>query len=777
LFHEIFINKCVTRNLYLGINIIIRESMPRRIEYNVIGIISEPKRVEILKLLGSHGSLRFSEIKDELHLSREETSNLSYHIRILQGHGLIEKDIRTQQYVLTGLGRKILNLISEIESSMSYSSKLLVRTSKPGLEPFDPQKIVSSLIREAKLPRSLAEDIAREVESRLSKMPVKYLTSTFIREMVNAVLAERGLDDVRLQVMRLGLPVHDVHQIIFGDEKKIKSPKSIHYKLSSSMLRDYTLYRLFSKDIADAHSSGDIHIIDLEDWPLSVVNMSHDQHVLLNYKFDSDTEPFLPSIEDGSLNEVLMRITYLLSNFDQEVSGGQSIPFFNFLIAPYVQNLSDEKLVSYFRHFIYDLNNILTWRNKLTLSLGLHTDLPKGLEDLEVKINGELHMLSDYIDESHRVFNALITALSYNSSNSRPFPLPILHVYLESLSEESKSNLKRAVNLNLLGRSVTFINKLKTTQLNTIYTNDLYRLMLSSSNVIQRAIGSAVAINMPRLVMKSNLNENMLSSFLGDTIRSAIKVSESKNSLLELMSKNGTLPHILHEYKGSFYINNDNTFHIITPVGLREAMLLLTDTDYLFEPSAKSLLNKVLEEINKIIKEYSEQENIKILFAQNIRDEPTYRFSILDRKLYPKYYSMLMAKIKPGRYSNGFVEEWRIIDTQEFLALESEMDTFLPGGHVTKIWLGEPPPSIDIIVDHLIKTFTSYNINAIQYNRNFIFCRACGNLSGGIQSSCPICGARGKYLTYYAHVENGYQFITDDDTRLSVIERSSYELS
>lgn len=751
--------------------------MPRRIEYNVIGIISEPKRVEILKLLGSHGSLRFSEIKDALHLSREETSNLSYHMRILQGHGLIEKDLGTQQYILTGLGRKILNLISEIESSMSYSSKLLVRTSKPALEPFDPQKIVSSLIREAKLPRSLAEDIAREVESRLSKMPVKYLTSTFIREMVNSVLAERGLDDVRLQVMRLGLPVHDVHQTIFGNEKKIKSPRSIHYSLSSSMLRDYTLLRLFSKDIADAHSSGDIHIIDLEDWPLSVVNVSHDQYILLNYKFDNDVEPFLPSITNGSLNEVLMRIIYLISNFDQEVSSGQSIPFFNFLIAPYVRNLSDEELVSYFKHFIYDLNNMLMWRNKLTLSLGLHTDLPKGLEKLEIKINGELHTLSDYVDESHRVFNALIAALSNHSSNGRPFLLPILHVYLESLSNESKNNLKHAVNLNLSGSSVTFINKLKSTQLNTIYTNDLYRLILSRLNDIQQAIGSVVAVNMPRLVMKSNLNENMLSSFLGDTIRSVIKISESKNSLLELMSRNGTLPHVLHEYKGSSYINNDNTFHIITPVGLREAILLLTDTDYLFESSAKSLLSKILEEINKIIKEYSEQENIKVLFAQNIREEPTYRFSILDRKLYPKYYSMLMTSIKPGRYSNGFVEEWRMIDTQEFLSLESEMDIFLPGGHTTKIWLSEPPPTIDMIVNHLIKTFTSYNINAIQYNRNFVFCRACGSLSGGIQSSCPICGARGKYLMYYAHVENGYQFITDDNTRLSVIERSSYELN
>ncbi len=751
--------------------------MPRRIEYNVIGIISEPKRVEILKLLGSHGSLRFSEIKDKLHLSREETSNLSYHLRILQGYGLIEKDVGTQQYVLTGLGRKILNLISEIESSMSYSSKLLVRTSKLTLEPFDPQKIVNSLIREAKLPRSLAEDIAREVESRLSKMPVKYLTSTFIREMVNAVLVERGLDDVRLQVMRLGLPVHDVHQIISGDEKGVRSPKIIYYKLGSSMLRDYTLLRLFSKDIADAHSSGDIHIIDLDDWPLSVVNVSHDQRVLLNYRFDNDIEPFLPFVKGDSLNEALMRITYLLNSFDQEVSGGQSLPFFNFLIAPYVKNLSNDELVTYFRHFIYDINNTLTWRNKLTLSLGLHTDLPKKFENLEIIVNGEVHTLSDYVEEAHRVFNALITALSTPNFNGKPFLLPILHVYIESLSDESKNNLENAINLNLSGISVTFINKLKSAQLDTIYTNDLYRLALSHSDILQQAIGSIIAINMPRLVMKSNLNENMLSGLIGDVIRLAIKASASKNSLLELMTKNGVLPHILHEYRGASYINNDNTFHVITSVGLREAVLLLTDNDYLFESSTKSLLIRILNEINRIIKEYSEQESIKILFAQNIREEPTYRFSVLDRKLYPKYYSMLMASTKPGRYSNGFVEEWRIIGTQEYLSLESEMDQFLPGGHVTKIWLGEPSPTAETIMDHLTKTFSSYNISALQYNRNFVFCKACRNLSGGIQSSCPVCGARGKYLIYYAHVENGYQFITDDDIRLSVIERSSYELS
>lgn len=748
--------------------------MPRRIEYNVLGVVSEQKRAEILKLLGFYGSLRFSEIKEKLHLSKEETSNLSYHIRMLQSHGLIDKDLETSQYMLTGLGRKILDLINEIETSIKYS-KLLVRTSRPALEPFDSQKIVSSLIREAKLPRSLAEDIAREVEIKLSKMPIKYLTSTFIRELVNSILVERGLDDVRLQVMRLGLPVHDVHQIIFGTEKKIKNPRIMHYKLSTSILRDYTLLRLLSKDISDAHSSGDLHIIDVDEWALSTVDINHDTRILLNYKFD-DVNPFLFSNEIKSLNEALMRIIYLAYSFDQEISGGQSIPFFNFLLAPYVENIPDNELVTYFIYFIYNINNIFAWRNRLTLSLGLHTDVPKGFENSEIKIDGMVHTFSEYIDEAHRVFNAFINALSQLTSNSKPFVLPILHVYVESLSNDSKINLMNALKLNLLGHSVTFINKLKSTQLNTIYTNDLYRVTLSQLSTLQYDIASVTAINMPRIVMKSNLNENMISNFIGDIIRSSIKIAAAKNNLLELMIKNETLPYTLHEYKGAPYINNDNTFHVIAPVGLYEAILLLTDHDYFSDSSSRSLLIKILNETNKIIREYSEQENLKMLFAQNIREEPAQRFSILDRKLYPKYYSMLMASTKPGAYSNGLIEEWRIIDIQDLVTLDSEIDSFLFGGHTVKVLLGDEIPSTDTIMNHLSQIFSSYNVNALQYNRNFIFCRACKKLSIGIQKTCPVCGARGKYLIYYANIENGYQFVSDEDMRLSVIERATYEL-
>ncbi|MGC9069285.1 MAG: anaerobic ribonucleoside-triphosphate reductase [Thermoprotei archaeon] len=748
--------------------------MPRRIEYNIFGIVSEGKRIEILKLLGSYGSLRFSEIKEKLHLRQEETSNLSYHIRMLQSHGLIDKDLETSEYILTGLGRKVLELINEIETSMKYS-KLLVRTSKPALEPFDSQKIVSSLIREAKLPRSLAEDIAREAELRLSKMPIKYLTSTFIRELVNSILVERGLDDVRLQVMRLGLPVHDVHQTIFGNERKIKNPRLVHYKLSSSMLKDYTLLRILSKDLSDAHSSGDLHIIDLDEWPLSTVNINHDARILLNYRFD-DINSFLPSNEIKSLNNALMRITYMLYNFDQEVSGGQSLPFFNFLLAPYTRNIPDSELITYFIHFIYNINNIFTWRNKLTISLGLHTDLPKGFENLEIKIDGTVHTLNEYIDEAHRVFNAFISALLQLNSNGRPLILPIIHVYIESLSDDSKNNLMNAIKLSLTGHTVTFINKLRSSSLNTIYTNDFYKVALSHYNVLQYDIASVTAVNMPRLVMKSNLNESALPNFIGDVIRSATRIAASKNNLLELMIKNETLPYTLHEYKGAPYINNDNVFHVIVPVGLYEAIILLTDHDYFSDSSSRSLLIKILNETSKIIREYSEQENLKILFAQNIKEEPAYRFSILDRKLYPKYYGILMTSTKPGKYSNGLAEEWRIIDIQDLITLDSEIDPFLFGGHAIKIWLSDELSSQEIITDHLSKTFSSYNVSILQYNKNFVFCMACKRLSIGIQKTCPVCGARGKYLIYYANVENGYQFISDEDTKLSVIERTTHEL-
>ena len=60
-----------------------------------------------------------------------------------------------------------------------------VRTSKGLIEPFNRQKIISSLIHEARLEKTLAEEVALEVEIEIRHMDLEFISAPLIREIVN----------------------------------------------------------------------------------------------------------------------------------------------------------------------------------------------------------------------------------------------------------------------------------------------------------------------------------------------------------------------------------------------------------------------------------------------------------------------------------------------------------------------------------------------------------------------------------------------------------------
>jgi len=101
--------------------------------------------------------------------------------------------VKTKKYRLTELGKVMVSITEEIRERFLTRKKMLVRTSRLAMEEFDRNKIAESLVKEASVPLELAQKIARETEKRLSEFKTKYLTAPLIREIVNAILIEKGL--------------------------------------------------------------------------------------------------------------------------------------------------------------------------------------------------------------------------------------------------------------------------------------------------------------------------------------------------------------------------------------------------------------------------------------------------------------------------------------------------------------------------------------------------------------------------------------------------------
>ena len=174
-----------------------------------------------------------------------------------------------RRYNVTNLGRLILNLTRQIEEqSVIESGKIYVRTSKEMMEEFKPDKILQALVKEAGMPVDLAQKMTSEAEARLYKFQTSYLTAPLIREIVNALLIEHGYEEYRHKLTRIGLPIHDVTQMLKQSTRSDNGVSSLVTQTSKEVFSEYLLLNQLSRDVTDAHLSGDIHISNLGVWGL-----------------------------------------------------------------------------------------------------------------------------------------------------------------------------------------------------------------------------------------------------------------------------------------------------------------------------------------------------------------------------------------------------------------------------------------------------------------------------------------------------------------------------
>ncbi|MEM2111086.1 MAG: helix-turn-helix domain-containing protein, partial [Candidatus Bathyarchaeia archaeon] len=204
--------------------------MPRktRLGSRVLKAVSSPLRLEILRLLYERGPMSYTEIMNFMKLNPIRASGrFAYHLKTLLGMDLIEPNVESKKYGLTNLGKAVIEFADQLDEN-AYKKILLVRTSRFAIENFDGNKIAESLIREADVPIDMAQRIARETEKRLLKLDIKYLTAPLIREFVNAILIERGLEEYRHKLTRLGFPVYDVTQLIKAMGAKSADIEAVH---------------------------------------------------------------------------------------------------------------------------------------------------------------------------------------------------------------------------------------------------------------------------------------------------------------------------------------------------------------------------------------------------------------------------------------------------------------------------------------------------------------------------------------------------------------------
>ncbi len=136
-----------------------------------------------------------------------------------------------------------------------------------GTYPWSKGRIVAALVHEADLSREQAETIALRVEGRVIASGVRRLSTALVRELVDNELVAMGLSGALARHAPVSVPRYDLRELLdSGPPAGRVAPgvqRGVSETLGAELLRRYALTDVLDERAAEAHHSGELHVIDL----------------------------------------------------------------------------------------------------------------------------------------------------------------------------------------------------------------------------------------------------------------------------------------------------------------------------------------------------------------------------------------------------------------------------------------------------------------------------------------------------------------------------------
>jgi len=657
------------------------------------------ERLSILNELNKSGPLSYTQLKNNCgFVKKRESGRFAYHLRLLTSVNLISLNKNTKKYSLTPFGRTVLAATNELkEAALQFSGKIYVRTSKHKIEEFDSNKIYQSLIREANVPRDLASKITAEAEARISKLENVHLTAPLIREFVNSILVEKGLDEYRNRLTRLGLPVKDVTDKITQIGLSEGNITSLREAAADAVFTDYLLLTQVSSEILDMHLSGEISLSNTGCWGIMPDNIFFDALALNSFdiKFGLK-DPFLPreyGKENISFTKAVLSINKMLESVSSEVSIENFIEFIE-LMEKVEDGISFKRVYEFLVNSILGINPLAN--NFLSLQINV-----RGESKIEIlKIVCEAYL--KYVQGTLKSRIKLV----FNIFEKEKF-LQIMPYALDII--------KGGGNVMITAKPTETVSYLGIRK--SFPSTDI----VPAGNIILHSL----AVNLPRLAY-AGAEETFLKSLLKIKLQKVHSAMETRrNNLIDLMEKE-----ILYLYEYNNELFSKNFLSIVNLVGLDELTRFVAPQD---EEEQNRVWIKFMEFSRKVLEECEKGTGLRVLPAVYV-DDSSKRFYEMDRENIPKEF---MEKISTGRYSQIPVFDAKDIDNGNIIRrLQSRIEATGGGYHVI---LDVSTQDEDSLLEEAITKAIS-NLSMIKIRKKMISCATCGTKSM-LQPRCPKCGS------------------------------------
>jgi ribonucleoside-triphosphate reductase len=621
------------------------------------------------------------------------------------------------------------------------------------MEEFDRNKIVEALSKEANVPVFQAQKIARETEKRLLEFKTKYLTAPLIREMVNAILVEKGLEEYRHKLTRLGLPVYEVNQLIDSIGARSQGAEAIHKAAADAVMEEYTLLNVLPRDIADAHLSGGLHLNNLGTWVLKPDQFMHDLRFFLQQGLnrggiDFQEPSYLPP---KSIEAALITASNLLKIAAIEASGEQTLDFFNVFLAPFIRGLSDERVKEAIRLFVFNLNQPLSNGSSVGVSLGIEFVVPDFLKDNEA-IGPEgttVGCYGDYVEESRRFASLLIEVMLKDDQNKPVFnPRLIMKIRPETLKDpKCDSLLFESHRLAAKTGLPYFANLCPEKQATATYTSTGFRLASDwredwELDTLQTGNIDRTIINLPRVMYEAGGKETSFFNLLDEQLEMALRALEIKYQTIKQRAKENMFPFLMQKTDGDQYFRIENAVRLISFVGLNETIQSFFDKPLKQDGETLEFAQKTVAYLSEDIERYSKRPETRASLAMLPAADAARRLAELDAEKYGWAKVRAQGTKEQPFYTNLVALPLSAdLSWKERLRVEERFHTLTGGGHLAVVPLADVEQEPDDLVSITRDVATGFKVGLYAFNLNLVYCASCQQVFYGKMERCPSCGS------------------------------------
>ena len=730
---------------------------PRRSRgIKILKAVSSPLRLKILNFLFDKGSLSYTELMISLKMNpSRDAGKFAYHLKFLLDSNLVEADVSSKKYFLTDLGKMVLDISEKIEKRAVGSRGMLIRTSHFTLEEFDHNKIAKSLIKEANVPTDLAQITAKEAEKRLHKSKVKYVTAPLVREIVNTILVEKGHESYRHKLTRLGMPVHEVTELI-NSKKTEKDSTNIISDAGKKVFEEYILLNIFPRDIADAHLSGAIHIENLGTWILKPSEIIHDIRFFYECGINILKTANISIDPPKNLDSALTVTLNVLLQCNKEVNATQILESFNVFLSPFVQNRDLQRIKNSLRRFLINISQ------NVDTTIGLDLSVPEVIKDNNIiKVDEIRNKKYGSLIEESQLLALLILEIFSEEDIIQPLLNPKIIIRISEKAFNDNNSLKILEKAHKLAfeRGNIFFEKTSDGNKNwKVFSSSGIKLSTDltgdwETDTLRTGCLGSVVINLPRIVQDCENDKNKFFDILKERVELSARALQIKYNSLKQIGRT-SLPFINQKTKGDTYFRLEQCSRIIKFAGFTEAVEKFSGMKINSEKS-KMFANEIVQNSIKIKQKLGRKYGKRLFTLVLPSKEASRRLAQLDVERFG------VAKVRfLGTRDNPYFSTSKRIELQEHPAnipseinqAEQELKDLNIGGSLYVIGIGNVKSSEELL--EITKELVKNNwLEFFTYDRVISYCKNCKK--GWLESlqKCPSCSSLSTIMKF-----NRYKF-------------------